>query len=486
MPASFTGTGEDLAYLPASVQLELFHSRQLSPVDVLEAQIAQYEQHNDQVNAVTYTHFDKARTEARESEQRWRRGDPRPLEGITCALKDEHHEKGMTVTSGSVLFADQVMDDTDDVTAKLKDAGVVIHLQTTVPEFYVIGMTHSRLWGVTRNPWNLAYTVGGSSGGTGAVLASGMTTMGTGSDMGGSIRLPSAYCGLYGFKPPYGRISTEIPLAQYSGSGPLARTFTDMTLLLNAMSGPTPHAPMTLPKLTMPLTYDGLEGVRIAYSTDLGLLPVSAETRRITAQAVQRLRDHGATVDEVDLDLGTSIDELAAMFFRAFWAGSMGGSMQGLASRTDVMSPYAASVFAMLERSTFGGPDNAAFEQWMRALYGRVFDQLWGRGYHALVTPTLVDSHVPADFDPSLDAFEVDGLPVHRQFSAALTVAWNVLNSHPVVAVPAGLTERGMPVGVQIVAKPYDDETAFRIAHAYELATEPFFVTDVRPDYRRS
>ena len=146
--ASFAA--DELIYMPASLQLELFRSRKLSPIDVLKAQIARHEAVDGKVNCTTYTYFDKAIKEALESEARWMEGNARPLEGITCALKDEHHEKGMIVTSGSIIDKDKRKDFTDELTAKLKAAGCVIHMQTTAPEFYVHGLTFSRLWGVTR------------------------------------------------------------------------------------------------------------------------------------------------------------------------------------------------------------------------------------------------------------------------------------------------------------------------------------------------
>ena len=159
---------QDLIYMPASVQLDLFRARQLSPVEVLEAQIARHEAVNSKVNCTTYTFFEKARKEAKVSEARWMRGTARPLEGITCALKDEHHEAGMKVTLGSIMEKDNVKDYSDELTVKLKAAGCVTHMQTAVPEFYLHGLTFTRLWGVTRNPWNLKYGVGGSSGGLGS------------------------------------------------------------------------------------------------------------------------------------------------------------------------------------------------------------------------------------------------------------------------------------------------------------------------------
>lgn len=477
----------DLAYMSASLQLDLFRARKLSPVEVLQAQITRHERHNDAVNATTYTHFEKAMDEARASEARWMNGTARPLEGVTCALKDEHHEAGMVVTAGSALLKDAVRDYTDEVTAKLKQAGVVVHMQTTVPEFYVHGVTFSRLWGVTRNPWNLNYTVGGSSGGTGAAIAAGMTTIGTGSDMGGSVRLPSAYCGLYGFKPPFGRITTEQPLSPFAGTGPMARTFADMTRMQNAMAGQTPHAPFTLPGAEMPLSYGSIEGMRIALSPDLGgFAKISDEMRALTLAAAERLSALGAEVVEIDLDLGSDLAEMTEAFFKVFWSGSMGGGLAAaFAERLEDMSPYARWAFKVMLGGKYGGAQQAMFEAYLRALHGRIADQLWNNGFDALVQSTLNDSHVPADFDHSFQTFSIDGVEMPQTFFASLSLPWNILNTHPVVSAPSGLTTQNMPAGIQIVAKPYDDMTAFRIAHAYEGATEPMFAGDRCPDFRR-
>ncbi len=483
--AAATIEADELIYMPASVQLDLFRSRQLSPVEVLEAQIKQHEKFNGQVNCTTYTHFDKARKEAKESESRWMRGTARPLEGITCALKDEHHEKGMIVTLGTIAEKDSVKDFTDQLTVKLKAAGCVTHIQTTVPEFYLHGLTFTRLWGVTRNPWNLKYGVGGSSGGSGAALAGGMTTIATGSDMGGSVRIPTAFNGGYGFKPPFGRISSEIPLSVFSGTGPMARSFADMTMMQNTLAGQTPHAPATLPKMEMPLNYPGIKGMRIAYAPGLGYVKVGSETRKNLDEAVQKLRDLGAEVVELDLDMGTTPDEASAMFAKMVLSGPMGGWLESnYMDKLDQMTPYAAWFISKLKKGEYRGPQAYEFENYMKAWYARISDQLWNNGYDALITATLNTPHVPADHDHSLQDFELEGEKMPQLFIGSLTLPWNIMNWHPVAVAPAGLTSQNMPVGMQIIAKPFADETVFQIAHAYEKVADPLFAGDRMPDYR--
>lgn len=169
----------ELCYLGATELIERFRSGELEPIDVLDAQIERHEEVNPLVNATTDTHFEAAREAARAAGERYRRGDPRPLEGITVALKDEDGLAGWRMTAGSAALADNVLEHNTPVVDLLEQAGAIFHCQTTVPEFYFIGQTWSRLWGVTRNPWNLDKTVGGSSGGSGAALAAGMTTLGT-------------------------------------------------------------------------------------------------------------------------------------------------------------------------------------------------------------------------------------------------------------------------------------------------------------------
>ena len=481
---SATFAEDELIYMSAAELLPLFKARKLSPVEVLKAQTARYEAVNDKVNCVTYAHFDTAMQAAKKSEQRWMSGTARALEGVTCGVKDEHHDAGWIVTMGSMIHKDDRKDYADDMVTKLKAAGAVLPIQTTVPELYVHGLTFTRLWGVTRNPWNLKYGVGGSSGGSGAALSSGMCTIATGSDMGGSVRLPSAFNGIYGFKPPFGRVSTEGPLSPFSGTGPMARTFADMAMMQNVISGQTPHTPATLPRIEMPLDYPGIEGMRIAYSPNLNFIKIDQETREHLDAAAQRLRALGAEVVEIEFDMGTTPDEMTHEFSNMLLSGAMGGGMAGYLDRLDDLTPYAAWFVGKLKKGEYGGEQAFEFENYMKALYARIADQLWNNGFDALIQSTLNTSHVPADFDHSVSKFEIEGETMPTLFIASLTLPWNLLNWCPVVAAPAGITSQGMPVGMQIVGAPYHDETVFRIAHAYEAASPRMFAGERMPDFR--
>ncbi|MGI9428210.1 MAG: amidase family protein, partial [Bythopirellula sp.] len=222
-------TRTELAYMPATLQIELFKRGDITPIDVLTAQKAEYDRTEEKVNGVTVAYWGNAMKMAEESAKRYVDGTYRDLEGITVGIKDEHHDKGWVVTQGSLIHKnDPPKEYADPIVTKLKAAGAIPVLQTTVPEFYLNFVTETRAWGVSRNPWNLKYAVGGSSGGSGASLAAGYVTLATGSDMGGSIRIPSAFNGLYGIKPAFGYVHTDLPMAHFSGTGPIAKTFGDM------------------------------------------------------------------------------------------------------------------------------------------------------------------------------------------------------------------------------------------------------------------
>jgi Asp-tRNA(Asn)/Glu-tRNA(Gln) amidotransferase A subunit family amidase len=224
---------DDLHYLSASEAIARFEARQLSPVELVRAVIERAERVEPKINAFTVTHFERALEQAGEAEKRYgKRGStPRPLEGLPLAVKDESSIEGDRTTQGSLIFEGQVDTRTSLCNERLLRAGAIVHARSTAPEFSCACVTHSRLWGVTRNPWSLEHTPGGSSGGSAASLAAGSATLASGSDIAGSIRIPASCCGVVGFKPPYGRVPEESPynFDFYCHEGPLARTVTSGT-----------------------------------------------------------------------------------------------------------------------------------------------------------------------------------------------------------------------------------------------------------------
>ncbi len=200
-------------------------------------------------------------------------------------MKDESSIAGYPTTNASEILRDFVPETTSPTNERLLEAGMIVHARTATPEFSCAAFTHSRMWGVTRNPWNTAFTPGGSSGGSGAAFAAGSTTIATGSDIGGSIRIPASCCGVVGFKPPYGRNPDDPPFSLdfYNHTGPMARSVEDIVLMQNVMAGPHPRDIATVrPKLTLPSSYPGLKDARIAYSIDSAFsrsTPTCAATR---------------------------------------------------------------------------------------------------------------------------------------------------------------------------------------------------------------
>jgi amidase len=462
-----------LATLSAQRQIELFRDRSLSPVDILQAQIRRIEALGEQVNAITFRHFDEALAAAQASEARYRRGDARPLEGITVAVKDEYEKSGWKVTAASVLYKDQVADDTHPVVDKLLDAGAVLHVQTTAPEFYLLGVTWSDLWGVTRNPWNLQFTPGGSSGGSAAALAAGMTTLAIGSDMGGSIRVPCALTGLYGSVPAYGRIASpdESALVPHASPGPLARDFRDLILLQNIMSGPAPGCPAVLrPKLELPLRYPAREW-KVALCMDQGWAAIESDVRENTLKAVGILQAAGAVVEEVELSLETTGEKLRETIEQALFSTAAGGGLVELAEKKHRLTTYGRR---FVELACEMGPKQAkaAAAETLR-LYRVIDSEVFEAGYDAMICPTVATTRIAADYDPTKERPRVDGKAVDPYCGWHLTSLFSLLGWMPVFNVPTGLAVNHVPTGMQIAARPYDDATAAAIASLYAEGADP-------------
>ena len=255
----------DLCYLSASEALSLFKARKLSPVELMEAVIKRCEEVNPKLNAITYSFFERALSQAVAAEKKYMMTDGRTrmLEGIPVAIKDFHPVKGEITTFGSKIFEDHRPTYTAPTVERLFRAGAIMHIRTTSPEFAYSGATHSPLWGITPNPWNLEYTSGGSSGGAGAVVAAGMTTLADGTDGGGSIRIPASACGIVGYKPPFGRnpLDRDHPLESILNYGPMTRSVLDAAIMQNVMSGPHKEDICSLPKkLRIPENLDDFRG----------------------------------------------------------------------------------------------------------------------------------------------------------------------------------------------------------------------------------
>ena len=456
----------DLHYLSATDALAKFRSKELSPVELLEAVIARAEAVEPVINAFAESRFDEALDAAKAAEARYagRAGPIGPLDGLPVAVKEEAPIAGQRNTLGSLPLRDVVATETAAFVQRILDAGGIVHARTATPEFSSAPVTWTKLWGVTRNPWNTAFSPGGSSGGSGASLAAGSTTLATGSDIGGSIRIPSSFSGVVGFKPPYGRVPEVAPfnLDHYCHEGPMARTVADCALLENVIAGPHPSDVASLrPKLEIPDKLDGVEGMRIALSVDLGCYNVDADVAANTLAAADRLRDAGASVHEVALpwDLATIARTVDIHFGMIF-----GASMKELNDQFgDQLTSYVRRLVAdseLVSKDDFYA--GLSLEAEIYAPLGQILED-----YDALICPTFAVPALPAEYDTG-DVVQVNGKPAERWLDVMMTLPFNIASRCPVLNVPSGLSKDGVPTGLAVVGKTYDDVTAFRVAAAHE------------------
>ena len=469
---------DDLCYLSATDARRMFRDRKLSPVELLQALIEQAEKVEPSVNAFAERRFDEALEKARAAESAYMKKDatPRALEGIPVAVKEEAPIKGQKNTLGSLALKDYVADHTAVFVDRILDAGGIVHARTTTPEFSCTAVTWTKLWGVTRNPWNLDFAPGGSSGGSAASLASGTTMLATGSDIGGSIRMPASMCGVVGFKPPYGRVpEVEIfNLDHYCHEGPLARTVDDAALLENVIAGPHASDIASIrPKLEIPEHQPGIEGSRIAVSYDLGCYNVDPEVVANLRESVEKMRAAGAVVEEVSLpwkieDIGRACDIHFGMIF--------GPSVREIYDRSaDLMTPYARRIFEDSERIKKADYiEGLLLEAKIYEPLGHILDR-----YDALVCPTFIVPALPAEWDHEPQV--VNGRPTQNWFEVLMTVPFNVCSRCPVLSVPSGRARNGVPTGMSIVGKTYDDLAVFQVGRAFEKLQPWLDVPDRRP-----
>ncbi|HET9898441.1 MAG TPA: amidase [Streptosporangiaceae bacterium] len=456
---------DDLHYLSATDALAKFASKELSPVELVEAVIRRAETVEPVINAFAQTFFGEALAAARKAEARYcGRGDPpRPLEGLPVAVKEEAQIAGHRRTLGSVPLRHAVAARTEPFAQRIIDAGAIVHARTTTPEFCAAPVTWSKLWGTSRNPWNRKFSPGGSSGGSAAALAAGSAMLATGSDIGGSIRIPASFCGVAGFKPPYGRVPALPPfsLDHYSHIGPLARTVADCALLENVIAGPHPSDIATIrPKLEIPARLDGIGGLRIAVSADLGCYRVDAEVAAGTMAAAGRLRAAGAKVEEVSLPWSLRAIDRAA---RVHFAQVFGPWVKPVyAEHGSELTKYASGLARDADRVTKDDyVAGLSLEAEIYAPLGELLEE-----YDALICPTFAVPALGAKYRPG-KPIEIDGQSLERWVDVMMTLPFNIASRCPVLNVPAGLSSSGVPIGLSVVGRTYDDVTVFRVAAAH-------------------
>ena len=314
---------EEVSLLPAHEQLTLLRTGELSAVELLEACLARVERHNETINAIV-TLNEAAMDEACAVDEALGRGeDPGPLAGLPVGIKDVTETAGIRTTYGSLRYADHVPDEDAEVVRRFRAAGAVILGKTNTPEFAAGANTWNEVFGPTRNPWNPLLSAGGSTGGGAAALATGMISLAQGTDLGGSLRIPAAFCGVVGLRPSVGLIPTyPAPYLwdDLHATGTMARAAADIALSLHALAGPSPRAPVT-----SPLRRGGIQGVleeeslfqtRFAYCSDVAGIGIDPRLEAVCRDTVEMLREWGVQVEEISLDLGYGRD--AFLTLRAY------------------------------------------------------------------------------------------------------------------------------------------------------------------------
>ncbi|MBT5040105.1 MAG: amidase [Rhodospirillaceae bacterium] len=462
----------DLCYMSAGEALAAFRAKSLSPVELMQAVIARCESVNPSLNAFTYTFFERALEQAGAAEKRYAAGEARALEGLPLAIKDFHAVAGEVTTLGSKIFEHNRPENTAPTVARLLDAGAIMHCRSTTPEFAHSPATHSPLWGVTRNAWNLDYTPGGSSGGAGAALAAGMTFLADGTDAGGSVRIPASASGVVGYKAPFGRnpLDRDHPLESLLHYGPMTRCVGDAALMQNVMSGAHPEDMCSLREdMVIPERPGGIKGWKVALSMDLGFFEVAPEVREKTLAAAEAFRALGCEVEEVALDWSYDIHDP----YLQYWEGMAATTLaQYLPEWRDRMDPYMAGIIEN------GAGHTAATQYQCNLVRGQMYQALAPifERYDVMICPALSVPSVKAEHDLADPNFEINGEPTEAYLGWNMCYPFNMVSQCPVMCVPNGFCpETGVPIGLQIVGRTFDDLSVFRAATAFEAVRSPLY-----------
>jgi len=458
----------DLCFLPATELAALLRRREVSAREVVQAHLDQIERVNPQVNAVVTLVAERALHEARAADERLAAGEPvGPLHGLPMAIKDTHETAGIRTTHGSPILADHVPERDELVVERVRAAGAIVLGKTNTPEFAAGSHTFNPLFGLTRNPYDLSRSAGGSSGGSAAALACGMTPLADGSDMGGSLRNPASFCNVVGLRPSPGRVPTwpsAAPWSTLSVQGPMARTVADAALLLSVQAGPDARSPIAIEQPGAPFAAElgrELTGLRVAWSPDLGgAVSVDAAVADRIAPQVAVFEQLGCTVAQDCPDFAGADD-----VFRMLRAWLFDLSLGGHRDRWPELLKESI-VWNVDEGRKLTGADLARAERLHAALFHRVrefFDR-----YDLLLLP--VSQVVP--FDAALEYPTTVGGQEQQTYLDWMRSAYFVTATGcPALSVPAGFTADGLPVGLQVVGPHHGDLAVLQAGYAFEQAT---------------
>ena len=456
---------------------------ELSPVEVVDRHLSRIKEHDDRINAFRTVFFDRARGRAQELVSTTRRGErPGPLYGVPVAVKDNTNVMGESTVAGlqPLLERDRPVLRDDTVVKRLRDAGAVIIGKTHMPELG-LGTTDTSWGAPTSTPFDTGYNAGGSSGGSAAAVAGGMAALGLGTDGGGSIRIPASCCGVYGIKPTFRRVPIATTrgangftfLKPFSEYGPLARSVEDAAVMLRVMTGPHPEDLFALPD-------DGVEyesalrrrtsDLNVAYSPSLDVFPVSPEVRQTVEHAVERFGTVVDSITETAVGIDRSHVDLCDAWLN--WIHVFRATDAELLKREglDIQNDHSDDVHPYLLRSIERGKEISATDyvlsDVLRTSIAESFRSTFEQ-YDLVLAPTLavppVQNHTPYTVGPT----EVAGTPVNKHIGWCLTYPIN-FSGQPAASLPAGLTEEGLPVGIQIIGPRLEEDLVLAASAAFE------------------
>ena len=462
-------TGEEICWMTARELIDAYRRKDLSPVEATRAILDRIEAVNPGLNAIVTLTAELAMEQARRSEDAYRRGDARVLEGVPVTIKDLIVTEGIRTTFGSRLYEGNVPDKDAVLVERLKRAGTVMLGKTNTPEFGLVAVTDNLVFGPSRNPWDPGKTTGGSSGGAAGALAAGMGPLAVGNDGGGSIRVPASLCGVFGIKPQFGRIpSYGKPFHGWemmNAEGPMARSVADAALMLDVMAGPDERDRFSIPAPGVGYLDSlggGLKGLRVAYTSGLAVQAVDPEIVEITGKAAAVLEGLGCDVEEAD----PGIPDMSGDLVTVVVLETATAHEDNIEKAKEMMYPLYRPFLDLA--SAFSSMDYA------RVLFHR--EDLWERlwpffdRYDLLITPTTACPAFDLKEGGTLAPESIDGKEVTPASWIGFTFPFN-FTGQPAASVPCGFTKDGLPVGLQIVGRRYDEPTVLRAAAAFEEAT---------------
>lgn len=457
---------DDLCFLSAVEMAAQIRAGQLSARELMAAHLARIDAVNPKVNAIVTLHAEQAMAAALAADEAQARGEPLgPLHGLPVVHKDLIMTRGMRTTYGSRVHEDYVPTRSALLVERQQAAGAISIGKTNTPEFGAGSQTFNAVFGATRNPYDLGKTCGGSSGGSAVALATGMAPLADGTDMGGSLRCPANYCNVVGMRPSVGRVPdfpSQNGWSNLSVHGPMARTVADLALHLSVMAGHDARDPMAISQsgeqFRAPLESD-LRGKRIAFSMDLGGLPVDPQVTKVLAAQRKVFEDLGCIVEEDCPDFRDAHDIFMALRAYAFELhyGAIMDRHPGVLKDTIVWNIEAGRKLSAAQL--------ARAEKLRTALFMRMHRFM--EKYDFLVAP--VNQVPPFDIDqPYVD--EIAGVKMDNYIDWMRSCYYITATTHPAMSVPAGFTEHGLPVGLQIIGRHQGELALLQMAHAFEAA----------------